>query len=166
MNVSLEEALKEAYASCPASKAIIDTLEIRQANVQSSIFIANHRIGIVALDENSVSRNFIPCGFRVALPPSNEEGFRSLNITLDNIDRRVSDFVEVALTAVREVECLYRPYLSDDMTRPQMNPPLLLFLKDVKIKDIQVTARATFMDLVNKRFPLELYNRLRFPALG
>ena len=165
-NPSLEDAIKEAYASCPTNKVILDTLEIRQGLVQSPIYLVRSRQGITALDENGTSKTFYPCGFQFSLPAQNEEGFRSLNIAIDNIGRAVSDFVQAAISEEEPVEVIYRPYLSDDLTTPQMIPPLVLFLKDLQITTTQVTGRATFMDVVNKKFPSELYTRLRFPSLG
>ena len=164
-NTSLEDAIKEAYASCPSSKVIYDTLEIRQTGVQSPIYIVRARQSVTALDENGNTLVFQPVGFQFTLPPQNDEGFRSLNIAIDNIGRAVSDFVNAAKSEEVPVEVIYRPYLSDDLTRPQMNPPLVLYLKDIQINIHQVTGRATFMDVVNKKFPSELYTRSRFPAL-
>jgi hypothetical protein len=166
MNDSFSEAIKEAFASAPANEVIINTLEIRQYGVQASVFISQTRRGIVALDEDGNERTFLPVNFQFSLPPSNEEGFRSLNIAIDNIDRRVTEFIETAMSEEVPVEVIYRPYLSSDLTEPHMNPPLVLYLKDVQIQGFQVTGRATFMDLVNKKFPLELYTRGRFPTLG
>ncbi len=166
MNAALQDAIKEAFAIAPAHQVIIHTLEIRQEGVQAPIFLAQARRPFTAFDENGVERTFEPSGFQISLPPSNEEGFQSLNIAIDNIGRRVSDFVSVAQSAIEPIKILYRPYLSDDPSSPQMIPPLVLFLKNVKINNIQVTGSATFMDLVNKKFPLELYSRARFPALG
>jgi len=165
MNDSLQDALKEAYALAPATKAIIHTLEIRQDGVQDPVYIAQSRRNVVAFDETNTERTFIPCGFSFTLPPSNEEGVRSLSIAIDNIDRRVTDFVELAKSEVEPVKVIYRPYLSDDLSQPQMIPPLVLFLKDVSISNFQVTGRASFMDIVNKKFPSELYTRARFPTL-
>lgn len=162
---SLEDAIKEAYASCPTSKVVLETLEIRQTGVQSPIFIVKSRQTLTALDENGASRTFRPCGFQITLPPQNEEGFRSLNVAVDNVGREISDFVSAAMSENVPVEVVYRPYLSDDLTRPQMDPPLVLFLKELQITASQVTARATFMDLVNRKFPSDLYTRARFPSL-
>ena len=64
------------------------------------------------------------------------------------------------------VEIIYRPYLSTDLTQSQMIPPLVLYLKDIQITAAQIVGRATFMDVVNKKFPTELYTRARFPGLG
>lgn len=164
-NPSLEDALKEAYASAPSNQVILDTLEIRQVGVQETIFIVKAPVQLVALDEDGVQRVFQPMGFQMSLPEESEEGFRSLNIAVDNIDRRIGDFVQAAKSDSTAVEVIYRPYLSDDLSAPQMNPPLRLFLKEIQITDFQVTGKATFMDLVNQKFPSELYHRMRFPSL-
>lgn len=165
-NPSLEDAIKEAYAVAPTSKVIYDTLEIKQPTVQDPIYLVRAQREIVAFDEDGNERTFRPAGFQFSLPPENEEGFRSLNIAIDNVGREVSDFVNSAKSEQVVVEVIYRPYLSDDLSMPQMNPPLVLYLKDLQITPSQVTGRATFMDIVNKRFPTELYTRARFPALG
>lgn len=166
MNDALQEAIKEAYAVAPYNKVVIHTLQIRQTGVQSNIYISQSRRGIVANDENGVPHSFLPCGFQFTLPPSSEEGFQSLNIAIDNIDRRVSDFVELGKSSVVPIEVIYRPYLSDDLTIPQMIPPLVLYLKEVQVTNYQVVGKASFMDIVNKKFPSELYTRARFAALG
>lgn len=165
-NPSLSEAIKEAYVVCPTNKVIYDTIEIRQENVQSPIYLVKSRTELIATDEDGVERTFRPSGFQFTLPPENEEGFRSLNIAIDNIGREIGDFIEVAKSERVPVEVIYRPYLSDDLSAPHMNPPLVLYLKDIQTTTLQVTGRATFLDIVNKHFPTERYTRDRFPALG
>lgn len=165
-NPSLQDAIKEAYAIAPSHKVILETLEIRQTGVQDPIYIVKAPRPLVANDENETERTFRPAGFQLTLPAETEEGFRSLNIAVDNIDRAVSDFVRLAKSEEVPVEVVYRPYLSDDLSQPAMNPPLVLFLKDIQVTDYQVVGRATFMDLVNMKFPSELYTRMRFPSLG
>lgn len=166
MNDAFLDAIKEAFTLAPADKVIYHTLEINQPGVQGPIRLVQSRQTVVAADENGIYHPYDAVGFQFSLPPSNEEGFTSLNISIDNIDRRVSDFVETAKSHVAPVEVTYRPYLSDDLTTPQMIPPLKLYLKDIQVTQFQVTGRATFMDIVNKKFPNELYTRARFPALG
>lgn len=166
MNEALTEALKEAYALAPADKVILHTLEIRQDGVQQSLRIVQGMTGITATDENDETHSWQPVGFRMALPPSNEEGFQSLSLSIDNIDRQVTDFITVAKSEMVPIVVKYRPFLLDDLTRPQMNPPVVLYLRDIQISAMQVTAKATFMDIINKKFPSELYTRDRFPTLG
>lgn len=166
MNPSLTAAIKEAYAVAPAAKVILNTLEISQEGVQDTIYLVQSAHGFHAIDEDDNQVYFEPSGFQFSLPPSNEEGFKSLNIAIDNVGRRVSDFIATSLTQPVPVVLKYRPYLSDDPTAPQMVPPLTLFLKDVQITDQRVSGKATFIDIVNKKFPSERYTRERFPGLG
>jgi len=166
MNAALSDAIKEAFAIAPAGTVILDTLEIRQPGVQGPIFLVKARRPITAFDENGDEWTFEPSGFQFTLPPSTEEGFQSLNIAIDNVGRRVIDFIEAAKSERVAIEIVYRPYLSTDLSAPQMIPPLVLYLKDVQVTTFQVTGRATFMDIVNKKFPALLYNRVQFPTLG
>ena len=166
MNPALQEAIKEAFAIAPATKVILNTIEIRQEGVQDPVYLVQARRGMVAVDENGDSHSFEPVGFQFSLPPSNEEGFQSLNIAIDNVGLRVTNFMNTAMSQNEPIKVIYRPYLSDDLTAPQMIPPLVLFLRDVRITAAQVVGRATFMDIVNKKFPAELYTRSRFPSLG
>ena len=166
MNASLTDAIKEAFAVAPANQVILNTLQFRQTGVQNPVYLVQARRPLTAKDENGVDQYFEPSGFQFSLPPSNEEGFQSLNIAIDNVGRRAINFIETAKSEQVPVELIYRPYLSTDLTQPQMVPPLILYLKDIKITAMQITGRATFMDIVNKKFPSETYTRARFPSLG
>ena len=166
MNDSLKDAIKEAFAVAPSNQVILDTLEIRQDGVQGPIYLVKSRQELVAQDENGDTKIFEPAGFQFTLPPSTEEGFQSLNVAIDNVGQRVTAFIKAAMSEKVAVKMIYRPYLSTDLTQPQMDPPLVLYLKDVQVTETQVTGRATFMDIVNKKYPGILYTRERFPALG
>lgn len=166
MNSAYQELIKEAFALAPSNSVVYETLEILQEGVQDPIYIVRARESITVLDENGIQKTFEPVGFQLTLPPSNEEGFPSLNIGVDNINRRISDFVNLAKSEVVPVQVIYRPYVSTDLARPQMIPPTLLYLKDVAMTTFQATGKATFMDVVNAKFPSELYTRGRFPSLA
>ena len=165
-NTSLQDAIKEAYTVAPSDVIIFNTIEIRQVGVQDSVFLVKSKSPLIAYDDDSGELTFLPANFDFTLPPQNEEGFVSLNIAIDNINRVASDFVDRARSTKVPVEIIYRPYLSTDLSAPQMNPPLVLYLRDIQVTAMQVVGRATFMDVVNKKFPSELYTRARFPALG
>lgn len=158
--------MKEAFAHAPSDRVIYHTLEIRQTGVQDSKYIVKNRRAITARDEDGDEIVFQPCNFDFTLPSANEEGVQSLNITIDNMNREASDFVEVAADSDVSVEVIYRPYLSIDLSTPQMDPPLVMFLEDIQITETEVTGRGTFMDIVNKKFPSIIYTRAQFPSLG
>lgn len=165
MNQAFTDAIKEAYALAPTNQVTLETLEIRQLGVQVSVFMVQSRRSVSALDETGVLRHFEPVGFQFSLPASSQDGFQSLNVAIDNVGRRGIDFVQTALESVVPVQIVYRPYFSTDLSQPQMKPPLVLILKDISITVAQITGQATFMDIINKKFPSQLYTRDRFPAL-
>ena len=165
MNPSLEAALQEAFTIAPVDVIVYHTIQVHQTNVQDPVYLVQSSRSLVALDENGIEREFEPASFVFSLPPQTEEGFQSLNLAIDNVNQRVVDFVKTAQQHRVPIQVIYRPYVSTDLSQPQMNPPLVLFLKDVSVALFQVTGRCTFMDIVNKRFPSELYTRARFPSL-
>jgi hypothetical protein len=166
MNTALQEAIREAYVCVPSSVVIHETLQIRQTGVQSSVFLVRSIIGITAKLESGVWQTFEPCGFKFTLPPTDGTGAPSVTVQIDNVGRRVLAFIEAAKSSKVPVELLYRPYISTNLEVPQMNPPLVLFLKEIQVTSLIVTGRATFMDLINRKFPSQLYTRDRFPTLG
>ncbi len=116
--------------------------------------------------ETGATVTFEPVGFRFQLPGQNDRGVSELNIAIDNVDRRIGDFVNSAQGFDAPILIRYRPYLSTDTSGPQQDPPLELVLSDVSINQFEVTGRATFADIVNLEFLTEYYNRCRFPSLG
>ena len=91
---------------------------------------------------------------------------QELSIEIDNVDKRISDFIRKASKFQAPVIVRYRPYLTSDLSEPQLDPPLELVLSDVQITETKVTGRASFADIINLPFLSERYTRRRFPSLG
>lgn len=116
--------------------------------------------------ENNETKYFEASGFKIELPEKNEEGVQDLTIAIDNTDLKVSDFIKEALKIPNQpIQIKYRPYLSNDFSRPQLDPPLVLYLSEVSIDRFEVTGRASFADILNKKFLTEKYTATRFPGL-
>lgn len=116
--------------------------------------------------ETGETVTFEPVGFRFQLPGQNDRGVSELNIAIDNVDRRISEFINATQQYEAPILVRYRPYLSTDTSAPQQDPPLELVLSDIQITQFEVTGRATFADIVNLKFLTEVYTRRRFPSLG
>lgn len=166
MNTALSEALKEAYASAPSNVAVLETLEISHPSIGGTIYIVKNREDLTLTLEDESDHLFEACAFRMSLPASGDSGLQSLTIAIDNVDRRVSDFLNTAKDYQTPVTVKYRPYLSNDYTTPQIETPLVLYLTDISVNVMEVTGKASFADLLNKKFPTELYTRARFPSIG
>jgi hypothetical protein len=158
--------MKEAYACAPSDVVTIDTIELTNPSGGDSLYLVQQRSSVTATLETGVTVEFDAVPFRFSLPAAGENGRQDLTLAIDNIDRRVSDFVNAAKSYSEPVRCIYRPYLSNDLTRPQMDPPLSLKLTSITATVVEVQARATFGDVLNMPFPSQLYTRARFPGLG
>tara|TARA_R110000772_G_scaffold268565_1_gene396204 strand:- start:3328 stop:3834 length:507 start_codon:yes stop_codon:yes gene_type:complete len=166
-NDSINEALKEVYALAPNDRVPLDTIQLSHPSLEESIFMVQDRIPWnLTLEDGVTIQTFEPVPFRFTPPAAGENGIQEMAIAIDNIDRRVTDFIDSIGTINAPVEVTYRPYLSDDPTTPQMNPPLLLFLTDISVDAFEVTGRASFTNIVNFKYPTAYYDRQRFPGLA
>lgn len=165
MNANLTEALKEAYALAPAGVSYIHTIELRHVSMSEPLYLAQGFFHRRLKLEDGQFKTFRACAFDFTLPATDEGGLQELSLVMDNANNRVSDFCEQAMVFPAPVEIYYRPYLSTDLETPQMNPPMRLFLLNVKVSEAQVSGRATPVDFLNLKFPTEKYDSSRFPAL-
>lgn len=167
MNTSLSDAIKEAYACCPTNIAIIETLSLSHPDLpDGTIYMAQGYSEIVATLETAETVTFEPVPFRFSLPAAGENGRQELTLAIDNVDRRISDFINAIKESSDPVTVTYRPYLSNDLSGPQMDPPLTLSLQSISVNTLEVSGRATFADVLNRTFPSDYYTRSRFPSLG
>lgn len=159
-------AIKEAFASAPSNVALLETLEISHPSLSETLYLVANREDLTLALEDSSSHVFKGVGFKLTLPPVGDSGLQDLTITIDNVDRRITDFVNAVKASKTPVEVKYRPYLSDDLIHPQFDVPLVLYIRTVNLTVFQAVARASFADVINKRFPNDIYTRARFPSLG
>lgn len=120
----------------------------------------------LALVAGGELQTFEPLGFKLTLPGQNDQGVQSLNVSIDNVDRRIGDLVESFAVSGKQMVLFYRIYLKSDPTTPQNDPPLELVMSDVKSTLFAITGSATFADIVNMQFLTAKYTRKNFPGLG
>lgn len=166
MNASLDEAVKEAYALAPANVSHVHSLELRHPSIQTSMFIVQGFLNRELTIENDVVQIFKAVPFAFKLPGSGASGLQELSLTIDNVDNKAADFLELAMNFPDPVQVIYRPYLSTDLTSCKMDPPLRLVFTNASIDAAQISGRATPADFLNRKFLSELYTRKLFPALG
>ncbi len=160
-----EDAIKEAFALAKADVVILETLELIFEPTDERLLLVSNTVDIVATLETDEVVTFKATGMKMKLPARNSDGFQDLTITVANTNLEASAFVEKTLGYDAPVICKYRPYLANDLTMPQMNPPLLLYISDAEINSEVVSLRASFADFLNRPFLSEKYTRNAFPAL-
>ncbi len=172
MNSTLSDAIEEAYATAPAGEVILHTLEFRHPSFLVPLRVVHDQTDLVATLESDAPEDagdavtFTAFAFDFIPPDVDSSGaIPEITIAIDNVSRDIIAYMDQAANSNDLIEVTYRPYLSTDLSEPQMNPPLTMTIKTVEADIFRITARATFGDFVNKSFPSELYNSTRFPAL-
>lgn len=175
--MSITPALAEAYASAPADEVVFDTLEIRHpsfvddAGQPTAIRVVIGYEDIEARLEPQAPLHggqyvtFIAGAFKFTLPGFEEGQVPQLKITLDGVNRQITEHLEASRASKTPIEVTYRPYLSGDLTAPQMDPPINMVLDTVDVDVFQSTGTASMNDVHNWPYPKELYTPERFPGL-
>ena len=161
---TLEDAIKEAYATARSDVVYLDTLEITNVATDPLYLVKDRQDHTLTL-ETGVSHLFTATAFRFVLPSAGDNGLQDLTLAVDNVDRRITQYIKTVMESNQTVQVAYRPFMAHDKTKPQMTHPLILFLTDVVITAAEVTGRATFADVLNRKYLNDLYVRRRFPAL-
>ena len=176
-NEVLTEAIKEAYASAPSDVILLHTLELRHPNFvdedgnKSAIRVVRDHQNLTATLEATAPLNageevtFINYPFNFTLPSVDDKVNPEVKVTIDNVDRSIIRNIDLAAESSAVINLTYRPYLSNDLTGPQYDPPLHLILTNITADVFKITGTARFGDLANLKFPKEVYEPSRFPGL-
>lgn len=161
---TFEQALKEAMASLE-NGIIYQTLELQHEDVGSKYYIVNQREQLIAQLEDGTQAVFDPVPFRYARPKKDDQGFPDLSIAIDNVNGEPGEFIDSISKSQKPLYLILREYTSNNLISPA-STPLKLTLKDVKVTEFEINARASFANIRNKKFGNQLYTRKRFPSLG
>lgn len=168
---TLTQALKEAYASAPNTSVAYHTLEIYHPAFTTPIRVVRDFVDLSAKLEASAPRDastyvtFVGYPFDIVPPEVSTSGVPSLQITIDNVSRDIMSGLEAAVTTSTPISVIYRMFLSTDLTAPQNDPPLRMTIISISADVFKVTATATLGDLVNKKFPSQMYTIETYPGL-
>ena len=176
----LTQAIQEAYNSAPTDEIIFHTLELRHpafvddTGAATAIRVVQDIRPGDALDatlEDSAPLHagqtvtFRAVAFDLSLPKVATGPIPEIALSIDNVDRQIVREIAKAAVGRDRIEVTYRPYLSSDLSGPQMNPPLTLTLVKVRANALTISGTARIMDAGNRPFPADLYTASRFPGL-
>jgi hypothetical protein len=170
-DVTLSQAIKEAYASAPAGVVIYHTLELRHPSFSSPIRVVRDFNNLTATLEATAPENastavlFTAFAFDFTKPEVSQVGVPQVTITMDNVDRAITANIEAALASTALVTCIYREFISTDLSVPQNNPPVSMTIMSVVADVFKVTAVAGFPSMMNRRFPTLAYSAEVFKGL-
>jgi hypothetical protein len=178
-------ALEEAYASAPADEFVVSTLElIHQAFVDDENNADSIR---VVLDENpwdleleegaalfgGETKTFEPLAIEVSLPEQSDANLGSLRLSLDNVPRDVWTKMQAAARIRASAQLIYREWIATKNPLTQEYsvvgaPDMViggLTVKVISASILRIEGTATFVDLLNKKFPRRMFSRDDFPGL-
>lgn len=164
-DVTLSEAIKEAYASAPADVVIYHTLEINHPAFSEPIYVVRDFQDLNANLEDGTPVTFLRFAFNLVKPEVSATGVPQCTVEIDNVSRDILANVQLAMGSTSLITMTYREYISTDLTGPQNDPPMTMVLSNITADVFKVRATASFGDLNNKRFPNEEYTAERFPGL-
>ena len=170
-DATLSDAIQEAYASAPTGLIIYDTLEIDHPTFTEPIRVVRDYADLTAYLEDDAPKNpgeevtFVRYAFDVVKPELTTDGVASMQIVIDNVSRLIAASIEAALESTDYVTIIYREYISTDLTGPQNDPPIKLYVTAITVDAFKITATCGFPNLANRRFPTQEYSAEEFPGL-
>lgn len=160
--MTLSDALKRTYSSV-GTDVVFETLELNHFSFPQTFRIVRDYVPLTAgLENGGGTVTFEPFAFNVVQPKKNDKGSETLQIVIDNVDRRIVDLVEGAIEGVgakTPIDVIYRIYLTSQTTIPQNDPPLRLSLFNITINKGQMSGTAKRDDIINRKFPNVVYGR-------
>lgn len=162
----ITQALKEIYASAPATQRYVETLTFSHSLFPRTYYLTNDVLPWSFLLETGQLVTFQQVPFKIVLPASDGKGNQDLGLTIANIGRELVDALEAAIANPAEaITCVWRVYLDQASSAPQNSPPLVLKITGAAMDRDAVSATATRADILNRAFPFNFYKTSEFPGL-
>ena len=125
MSTDLQARLKVFLASAPQTIRSIQTLEISHSAISPFYLWREPYAGTITTDTGV--RAVLPLNFEIKLAGSNGHLDQKFDITLDTTD--VADVFreqleKIPVDTLEKIKCIYREYLSDDLTAAQAQATL------------------------------------------
>ncbi len=167
-NNTFEAAAREAYATALSDDPDLDTLEIYHPDGNGGIpfYLVADRVGHELKLETGDVKTFEAAAFRFQMPPIGPTGKQQLQLSIDNTDKRIGLFLDSVEGSATAVRVTYRPYKASDPDTCLTDPPFTSELKDVVVTKPEASGNCEIMDVINRKWPTQFYNRRRFRGLA
>lgn len=168
---TLSQAIREAYAAAPADVIVYHTLEIDHPAFTTPIRVVRDVADLTATLESTAPRDasqsvsFIAYRFDVVPPDVSSTAIPQCVIEIDNVSRTILTQIEAAMATTDLITCIYRQFISTDLSAPQNDPPLTLTVQTITATVFRIRATCGFGDLANRRFPALDYTAETFSGL-
>jgi hypothetical protein len=164
-DTSLNNAVKASAASTDIRYAYLKALEITHP-AGGPFYLVSNNEALTLTHEDGTSHNYEAVAFNLQRPKQGETGTQVLKVSIANADQRITDFIKTVNDSQLETVLKAREYLSNDLTTPARTNPIELTITKISLSVTSATATATFVDVLNRPSPNELFTRNRFGGLG
>lgn len=158
--VSLSEALAEAAAIAPVTRAMLSAFELWHPLLAEPVRIVNDHANLLATLEADAPRDagleveFLACAVRVTRPEeSDTAGAPEITLSAANVSGLLSDALKLTRGSMDSWTIIERIYASDDTTGPAILPPMTLTLTGASLTGAGASIVASFGDAVNTLVP-------------
>lgn len=155
--------LSEFYASATPDTAV-HVIELACDAWAEPVVICSDYVDHEIVTEDARTLLAVATAMGVSLPKRNNSATQNLTFALDNVRGEVSQRLRAAQTQQAEVRLIYRAYFASDFTYPA-DGPLTLVVRSVTARGVHVEITAGLFDLMDYRWPREVYNSLNAPGL-
>lgn len=177
--VAFSVAYAEAIAVAPVTRVILETLELRHSAFKDDdgspfgVRIVNDHQDLVATLEATAPMNpstavtFKACPVQVQGPDETDSAEAPyIQLSIDGVSRILVEQLDYAIATLEPVLLTVRVFASDDTSGPAILPVTTMTLRDVRVSETRVTAKATFHDPTNRGFPRAEYTSDLYPGLA
>jgi hypothetical protein len=187
-NLTLSDALEEAYASADPDVPIIPTISIYFDGLvddddnPADVFLFDgmnptrinddgSREFDAALEVTAPRRpgarvTFSAVPFSISIPDTTTDPLPRATLSIDNVSRDTIDLLVQAAQSGKAIYVTYREYLvGGENGGPENDPPLVFNLVEVTASGVSVSGKLLTLTIGSRRFPWQSYSALRFPTL-
>lgn len=159
-----ESVKREWYVTAPRGVAELDTIEISHPNFSQNYYLVrNNANGLIALDENNISRTFVYCPMIVKPVDNKADLDQVMQITLADLNETIGMEIDnIPAGNTIDPVLIYRSYRSD--SNAMIEGPITLNITAVNFvkQGANITAQAISFNISPTG---DLYDYDRFPQL-
>ena len=154
--------LEQVYAS--GGDCIISTLELTCPAWGAPVLLCQGYEDQTCIDEDSRTLTFLASGIDIALPKKGNTAGQTLTFAIDNVTGEAQNKIDQALEAEQRITIIYRVFLESDKSTPA-EPPYKMTVLGGSMQGASVQIQCGFFDLINTKWPRELYTTKFAPGL-
>ena len=159
-------AIREAYASAPSDQIILHTISLSHVDWEEPLYLVRDYQDLTAALETDELVTFKAAAFDFIHPVLTTSSVPEVTVSIDNVSGEIFPLLDAVSASKDKITLVYRPYLSNELSGPQMNPPLSLTLSTISVSSYTIIANARLSDTGRRAFPTSNYNLSDYPALA